>query len=260
MMAANSSDNGKKSKQKQKDTWDSWIVLLVVCIIVPLLLRSVFYAPFNIPSGSMKSTLLVGDYIFVSKFAYGYSSYSFPLGYGLHYFDGRKFWTPPKRGDVIVFRPPATPHIDYIKRLIGLPGDRVRMLKGRLYINGNLVPQRRIEDFVEEVPFGKTMVVKRIRQYIETLPNGVSYTVLDERDDDPLDTTHEYVIPEGHYFFLGDNRDNSADSRTDKAGIVPEENLIGRAELIFFSVDGPMWKIWEWFDTLRGDRFLKPIR
>lgn len=240
-----------KNTEKHHGFTNSWAFIILVCLVLPLSFRSVFYAPFHIPSGSMKSSLLVGDFIFVSKNEYGLSRYSFPLGFKIDYFDGRMGGHLPERGDVIVFRPPPTPGIDFIKRLVGLPGDKIRMFSGRLYINGKLVPQERIEDFIDEDESGS---VKRMEQYIETLPGGVSHLVLDDRKDGDLDNFDEVTVPEGHYFFMGDNRDNSSDSRTKVVGFVPLENIVGKAKIVAFSNSSSLFTPWEWFASFRGDR------
>jgi len=253
-----SNNHKKKSKaeagNKKLRFYETWAFIIFFCLILPMSFRSLFYAPFHIPSGSMKPTLLIGDFIFVAKGAYGYSRYSFPLGIDL--FSGRINAKQPKRGDIIVFRPPPTPGTDFIKRLIGLPGDSIQIIEGELYINNKKVERKRIEDFVEDEPNGS---VQRYKQYIETLPNGVSYRVLDDISDNPLDNTPAFFVPNRHYFFMGDNRDHSADSRTTTVGLVPEQNLIGRTEIIFFSVSDSLWKFWNWFSTMRGERFwIKP--
>ena len=199
----------------------------------------------------MKPTLLDGDYIFTSKYSYGYSRYSFPLG--LPVFDGRVMAETPVRGDVIVFRQPHNPSINYIKRLIGLPGDNIQMKDGILHINDVAVPKKRDGIFVDEDSYGNR---KRVARFIETLPNGVSYTVLDEDTDGLYDNTQVYIVPEGHYFFMGDNRDNSADSRVlESVGYVPDENLVGKAQVILLSSSSSMLYFWKWFDTMRVDRF-----
>jgi len=239
------------SYKKPKSFFEGWTFIILVCVILPMCFRAGLYSPRHIPSSSMKSTLLIGDYIFISKFEYGFSTYSFPLGYKYRYFDGRIGGDKPERGDIIVFRPANDPSTDFIKRLIGLPGDKIQMRGGRLYINGGLIPQRRIEDFLDEGVGGSMIPIKR---YIETLPNGVSYEVLDEIANSNTDDTKEFIVPQSNYFFMGDNRDNSADSRL-SVGFVPEENLIGKAEILFFSNRSKFLKIWEWLVSFREDRF-----
>ncbi len=240
------------NEHKKKGFFESWTFIILVCVVLPIMFRAVLYSPRHIPSSSMKPTLLIGDYIFISKFAYGFSSYSFPLGYKIHYFDGRKGGHEPKRGDIIVFRPKFDPSTDFIKRLIGLPGDRVQMKNGKLYLNGVMIPQKRLEDFMDERPDGGLVPIKR---YEETLPNGVTYQVLDEIDQGPADNTKEFLVPPGNYFFMGDNRDNSSDSRL-SVGYVPAENLIGKAEVVFFSNRSDFIKLWDWVVSFRKERFL----
>ena len=211
--------------------------IIIHALILAFLIRVFLFQPFNIPSGSMKSTLLIGDYLFVSKYSYGYSRFSFPFSPNL--FSGRIFAAAPQRGDVAVFRLPRDLETDYIKRVIGLPGDRVQMRDGVLYINDQPVPKRRVADFVTTDELGNEV---RIPRYEETLPNGVKYTVLDQQRYGYHDNTRVYTVPPGHYFMMGDNRDNSTDSRVDqgphRVGMVPLENFIGRAEIIFFSSGG----------------------
>jgi signal peptidase I len=232
--------------------------VIVHALIIALVIRTFLFQPFNIPSGSMKETLLVGDYLFVSKYTYGYSHYSLPLSPPL--FTGRIWSGTPQRGDVVVFRLPKDDTTDYIKRVIGLPGDRIQMIDGILHINGTPIKRERIEDFVEEEEGGHATRVKRWR---ETLPEGVSYTTLDLIDNGFYDNTKEYEVPAGHYFMMGDNRDNSTDSRVEsQVGYVPLENLVGRAQIIFFSIlEGEhAWAVWRWPFAVRWSRLFTIVR
>jgi signal peptidase I len=231
--------------------------VVVPALVIALTFQTLLFQPFRIPSESMKPTLLVGDYLFVSKYSYGYSRYSIPLSLPL--FSGRVLAAPPARGDIAVFRLPAHDSEDYIKRVIGLPGDRIEMRAGVLHINGEPVKRERIEDYVDleqEDPV-------RVEQWRETLPNGVVYTTLNLVEDGPLDNTRVYQVPGDHYFMMGDNRDDSADSRVlSQVGYIPFENLVGRAEIIFFSVRGGAgaWQFWLWPSTVRGHRLFQLIR
>lgn len=194
--------------------------------------RIFFFEPFNIPSGSMLPNLKIGDYLFVSKFSYGYGKYSFP--FAPFAFDGRVLGDGPERGDVAVFRKPTDPSIDFIKRIVGLPGDRIQVIDGILHINGEAVERSRVEDYRAE---RGERLGDRVPQFQETLPNGRSYMILEALGDGwRLDNTPVYEVPEGHYFAMGDNRDHSSDSRVLRSvGYVPVENFIGRASFIFFS-------------------------
>jgi signal peptidase I len=197
--------------------------------LVAILIRTFVLQPFNIPAASMVPTLLVGDYMFVSKYAYGYSRFSLP--FSPPPFAGRILPAEPQRGDVVVFRLPKDPSTDYVKRIVGLPGDRIQMKDGVLIINDVPVKRERVDDFIDED------TGEHIRRWRMTLPGGVSYFALDLQDHGALDNTSVYIVPPGHYFMLGDNLDNSSDSRVLSAvGYVPFENLIGRAEFIFFSI------------------------
>src|SRR5438309_1433784 len=226
-------------------------------LIIALVIRTFLFQPFNIPSGSMKETLLVGDYLFVSKFSYGFTHYSLP--FSPTWFSGRIWASEPARGDVVVFRLPKDDSVDYIKRVVGLPGDRIQMIDGVLNINGVAVPRQRIGDLVTD----EDGVVQRVKQYRETLPNGVSYNTLDLTDNGFYDNTPVYTVPPGDYFMMGDNRDNSTDSRVlSQVGYVPFENIVGRAQIIFFSIaEGEhAWMIWRWPWTVRWSRLFTIVR
>ncbi len=208
----------------------------VLLLLLLLAFRTFLFQPFNIPSGAQKPTFFVGDYIFVSKYPYGYGPYSLPFS-PPRLFSGRIFASEPRLGDVVVFRLPRDPSSDYIKRIVGLPGDAVQMIRGVLHINGEPVRRERIADFTET----EGTRTARTKQWRETLPNGVSYATLDLVDNGFYDNTPVYQVPAGHYFMMGDNRDNSTDSRVRPenggVGYVPFENLVGRAEIIFFSIN-----------------------
>ena len=229
----------------------------LIAVILTLLFRTFLFEPFNIPSSSMVPNLLVGDYLFVSKYSYGFSRYSFPLNMGG--FDGRMLAQPPRRGDVIVFKLPTNTGIDYIKRLVGMPGDTVQMINGRLYINDEIVPRDPVGLVEYQKEFGVTV---KVTEYIETLPGGVKHHIYEDSDHGDLDNTQKYKVPEGHYFMMGDNRDNSRDSRVlDLVGYVPYDNLEGRAEFIFFSTNGSarIYEMWKWPWTIRYDRLFNAI-
>ena len=235
--------------------WET-VRTIFYAVVIALVVRTFAFEPFNIPSGSMKPTLLVGDYLFVSKYSYGYSRYSFP--WGLPLFQGRIFASEPKRGDVIVFKKPTDNETDYIKRLIGLPGDRIQVKGGILYINGVPVKREKLGDITDR----DSLFVNTYHVYRETLPNGVQHLIWEVSDDDFLDNTIEYHVPPGHYFFMGDNRDNSRDSRVlSDVGYVPAENLIGRAEFLFFSHNdsASWWQVWRWPSAIRFGRIFSGI-
>jgi signal peptidase I len=245
--------------KKQTGSIAELVQTLVYAVVIALTIRTLAYEPFNIPSGSMMPTLLVGDYLFVSKYPYGYSRYSLPLGLPL--FSGRIFEHPVKRGDIVVFKLPRDNKTDYIKRIVGLPGDRIQMIDGVLHINGKAVKREQVEDFVWRDRNGN---VKRARQFRETFPNGASFLTLDLDPHGMVDNTGVFVVPKEHYFAMGDNRDNSQDSRVSYGGVgfIPAENLVGRGEVIFFSTDGSahLWQVWRWFQSMRFGRFFTSLR
>jgi signal peptidase I len=235
----------------------AWTLLGLGAFFLLLVIRVGLFQPFNIPSGSNIPTLLIGDYLFVSKYSYGYSHYSLPFSPPI--FNGRILSRPVERGDVVVFRLPKDDSTDYIKRVVGLPGDRIQMIGGVLNINGQPVKRERIEDFTSD----EDSAPQPIKQYRETLPNGVTYTTLDLVENGFLDNTQVYAVPAGHYFMMGDNRDNSTDSRTLSAvGYVPYENIIGKAQIIFFSIRGGAraWDVSRWPSTVRWHRLFTVVR
>ncbi len=252
-------DTGTKIRTKDEGGLLETVKVIVQALLIALVVRTLLFQPFNIPSGSLVPTLLVGDYLFVSKYSYGYSKHSMPFSPPL--FNGRIWGSEPQRGEIAVFKLPKDNSTDYIKRVIGLPGDKIQVVEGVLQINGKAVVRRRIEDYRTSDPYGRTVSVP---QYDETLPNGVTHRVI-ERDGDHgyWDNTNIYTVPPAHFFMMGDNRDNSTDSRDESSvGYVPFENFVGRAEIIFFSIDegASAWRIWEWPWTVRWGRILNPIR
>jgi len=236
--------------QKKSGGLGETVSVIIQALLLALVIRTFLFQPFSIPSGSMRPTLLEGDYLFVTKWAYGYSRYSLPFSPDL--FSGRIWGSEPERGDVAVFKFPPNPALDYIKRVVGLPGDRIQMKDGQLFINGEGVPRVKIGQIDNP---DITEVSRPVDVYRETLPNGVSYDTLDLTPNSIGDNTREFVVPEGHYFMMGDNRDNSTDSRF-SVGYVPSENLVGRANIIFFSIAegaSPL-EVWKWPTQLRASR------
>jgi signal peptidase I len=243
-----------KSEKKSGGLGET-VSVIVQALLLALVIRTLLFQPFSIPSGSMRPTLLEGDYLFVTKWAYGYSRYSLPFSPNL--FSGRIWGGEPERGDVAVFKFPPNPSIDYIKRVIGLPGDKIQMKGGQLFINDVAVPREKVGQIDNP---DITEVSRPVDVYRETLPNGVSYDTLDLTQNGIGDDTPVFEVPAGHYFMMGDNRDNSSDSRF-TVGYVPNDNLVGRANIIFFSIaDGasPL-EIWKWPTDMRIGRLFNFI-
>ena len=250
----------KSAQKRAEGRIGETIRVILEALVIALVVRTFLFQPFNIPSGSLVPTLLVGDYLFVSKYAYGYSKHSFP--YSLMPTSGRfLFVSEPKRGDIAVFKLPKDNSTDYIKRVIGLPGDRVQMIYGVLHINGQAVKREAAGTFRSQDRFGRLAEIPR---YKETLPGGVVHYVIEaEGDTSYWDNTNEYLVPPGHYFMMGDNRDSSLDSRSlADVGYVPFENFVGRAEIIFFSLDekSSFWEFWKWPWSIRWNRMFSGIR
>ena len=242
-----------KIEEKKPEKKEGFFKTFLWALLCAVILRSFLFEPFHIPSSSMYPNLLIGDYIFVNKYAYGYSRYSFPLG--LNLFDGRIFKSTPQRGDVAVFRLPSQPSINYVKRLIGLPGDKIQMRDGVLFINDQEVVKTFDGDALE-VEFNKKSAFQK---YSEILPNGKKINTYN-REMTPLDNTGIYTVPAGHYFFMGDNRDDSQDSRfLNFVGYVPEQNLVGRASIIFFSNPNSIFELFAWIKTIRAERIGKNL-
>jgi signal peptidase I len=234
---------------------------IVYALLIALVLRVIFFQPFTIPSASMEPNLYEGDYVIVSKYSYGYSKHSIPFSPPL--FHGRILSHGPARGDIVVFKLPLDNRTDYIKRVIGLPGDRVQMRAGLLYLNDKLVEREPLSPVRTDVGYG---LIREVARYQERLATGRTFTTQDMGTDGELDNTDVFVIPEGHYFMMGDNRDNSSDSRVPPAaqgvGMVPAENLVGKAEIILLSwkPEATIFKPWTWVLDARPSRFFKILK
>ena len=239
---------------KNKNSFFSNIKSILLAIFIALLIRSFIAEPFNIPSGSMKPNLLIGDFIFVSKWSYGYSKHSLP--FSIPIIPGKILSKMPERGDVVVFKTPTDNRTDYIKRVIGLPGDRIKIINGQIQINGNLVIKKLTKPFIDK----RNNENKRKRQYLEYFFNN-EILILDLYDlglNTP-DNTELITVKDGHIFVMGDNRDNSADSRA--IGQIPIKNLVGKAEFIFFSLENSrFFEIWKWPKAIRFDRIFEIIK
>ena len=230
---------------------------LFYALIIAIFIRSILIQPFYIPSSSMEPNLLVGDRLFVTKFSYGYSKHSFPFSPPI--FSGRLLSAAPKRGDVVVFKTPADNRTDYIKRLIGLPGDTIQFINGNLYLNSKKI-QKEVINTDDSLYCGNTKI--NVSTYKEKLPNEITYHA-SYRNDISFKNSDKFIVPENHFFFLGDNRDCSKDSRfLSEVGYVHKDNLVGKAQIMFFSSDprvGSIFKIWNWQNIIRFDRFFKKI-
>ena len=228
---------------------------ILIAIFIALLIRSFIFEPFNIPSGSMKPNLLVGDFIFVSKYSYGFSKHSLPFSIPL--IPGKIFSNIPERGDVVVFKTPENNRTDYIKRVIGLPGDKIEIKNGIIFINGSEILRKKLNDFIDTD--NKTSN-KRVRMYSEYFFNK-EIDILDITDNGIADNTQLFSVPENHFFVMGDNRDNSQDSRFQTVGFVPFENIVGKARFIFFSLENSRFlEIWKWPNAIRGSRIFRTIK
>tara|TARA_Y100000590_G_scaffold469187_1_gene655421 strand:- start:1143 stop:1871 length:729 start_codon:yes stop_codon:yes gene_type:complete len=229
---------------------------IILAIFIALFIRSFFFEPFNIPSGSMKPNLLVGDFIFVTKWSYGYSRHSLP--FSIPIIPKKIFGKLPKRGDVVIFKTPQDNRTDYIKRVIGLPGDKIQIQNGNIIINDNLIYKKKLNDFIDK---DNNVSIKRVRKYREYFFDK-EIEILDITDNGIVDNTIEYEVPDGHFFVMGDNRDNSQDSRfINLVGYVPLENLIGKAQFIFFSLENSRFlEIWKWPKSIRYERIFSKIK
>ena len=239
-----------------KKNFFSNIKSISVAVFIALVIRSFFIEPFNIPSGSMKPNLLVGDFIFVSKWSYGYSRHSLPLSLPL--IPNKIFSSLPDRGEIVVFKTPQDNRTDYIKRVIGLPGDKIRIRNGQIIINDRIIIRKKDKDFID---VNKNNNTKRIRKYTEFFYEN-EVEVLDIMDNGPVDNTSLYVVPKDHFFVMGDNRDNSQDSRfISVVGYIPIENLVGKAQFIFFSLENSrFFEIWKWPKAIRFERIFQRIK
>ena len=246
-------------KDKREGGIAETIKVIVQALLIAVVVRTVLFQPFNIPSGSLIPTLLIGDYLFVSKYSYGYSRYSIPFGPPV--MSGRLWASEPKRGDIAVFKLPKDNSTDYIKRVIGLPGDKIQVVQGVLNINGQAVRRERIADYETSDAWGRA---SKVVHYRETLPNGVSHEIIEREGDRGFwDNTEVFSVPPAHFFMMGDNRDNSTDSRVlGEVGYVPFENFVGKAQIIFFSVKegSSVLEFWKWPWTVRTDRLLNFVR
>ena len=242
--------------KSKKNSFFGNLKSIFIAIFIALLIRSFIFEPFNIPSGSMKPNLLVGDFIFVSKYSYGFSKHSLP--FSIPIIPGKIFSNTPERGDVVVFKTPENNRTDYIKRVIGLPGDKIEIKNGIIFINGSEILRKKLNDFIDTD--NKTSN-KRVRMYNEYFFNK-EINILDITDNGIADNTQLFNVPENHFFVMGDNRDNSQDSRfISTVGFIPYENLVGKAQFIFFSLENARFlQIWKWPNSIRYERIFQKIQ
>lgn len=246
----------EKIEERKEETLGETIKTVVYAIAIAVLIRTFWFEPFKIPSGSMYPTLEVGDFLFVSKYTYGYSKHSFPFSFPT--FSGRIWQDLPERGDVVVFKYPDDNKTDYIKRIIGLPGDKIQVKKGRLYINGEIMERKDAKDYIIDE---YVIIPKKFTEYTEVLPEGRTHKILEHSDEEFIvDNTPEFTIPAEHYFMMGDNRDNSNDSRQ-SVGMVPFENIEGKARLLFYSHDDSIrwYNPISWISSIRWKRMFNKI-
>jgi signal peptidase I len=246
---------GSEAETKPQGGFVETVKTVFWAVLIAVVIRTFLFEPFTIPSGSMVPTLLVGDFVFVSKYSYGYSRYSFPFGLGP--FGGRVWVTEPRRGDVAVFRLPTDPSENYIKRIVGLPGDRIQVKGGVLHVNGEPVKRERDPSCRERAGVDARNEIG----YVETMPGGRRHCIFELDDRQQFDNTREFVVPAASYFVMGDNRDNSLDSRTTNVGFVPLDNLVGRAEIVWLSLEGGVsWReFYRWPFQLRFSRMFRGI-
>ena len=256
----------KSIKKSAASEWWETIVVVVEALLIAIVLRSFLFQPFSIPTASMQQTLMIGDYFVANKFVWGYGKHSFSLGrygdFSLLDFElpisNRIFGREPNRGDIAVFRP-VPQNIEYIKRVVGMPGDTIQVTAGRLYINGTMVEREAVGTAQDTDSTGDT---REVTVYRETFPEGTTHIIQEISDNAGLDNTSQYVVPAGHYFMMGDNRDRSADSRVlSQVGYVPAINLIAKAEARFFSITDniPPWQLWQWPANVRWDRMFQSV-
>lgn len=251
-----------KNEKKANGIYES-VTVILEALCIAFLIRTLLFQPFNIPSSSMEPNLLVGDYLFVSKYSYGYSRHSIPFSPPI--MKGRIWGAEPKRGDVLVFKKPNDISLDFVKRVVGLPGDIVQLKHGIVHVNGRPFTREKLEQKPEtewSEQYRRLIKFPNVVYYRETNPEGVSYIVREaEGDMGGYDNTREYIVPEGHYFMMGDNRDRSEDSRSSDVSFVPYENLVGRVEILFFSVEpgNAAWQFWRWPWSARWGRIFKSV-